>query len=133
MKRMHFARAVAAGGVLLTVLLAASVQTVSATSVGGPGQVRYGVSQQKGFDTCSVPNTSQMQTWWTYSPYWDTVIYMGGDNRGCAQPNLTSAWVTTAHTKVGAFISSGSVRKRLVPGTVADSATTHSTRTTKAS
>ncbi|HEU4758475.1 MAG TPA: DUF1906 domain-containing protein [Dehalococcoidia bacterium] len=88
---------------LVTAFVAGSLNSADATPVGGSGQVRYGVSQQKGFDTCSAPTTSQMQTWWTYSPYWDTIIYLGGSNRGCSQPNLTSSWVTTVHNQGWSF------------------------------
>jgi hypothetical protein len=49
----------------------------------------------KGFDTCTAPIASNMQTWWTYSPYYWMNIYIGGIARGCTQPNLTASWVTT--------------------------------------
>jgi hypothetical protein len=32
---------------------------------------------------------------WLASPYRAIGIYIGGSNRGCAQPNLTASWVTT--------------------------------------
>jgi hypothetical protein len=86
----------------LLFILAGGADT-EATSVGGSGGTRYGVSQNKGFDTCSAPTTSQMQAWWNYSPYWDTVIYMGGVSRGCSQPNLTKTWVTDAHNQGWSF------------------------------
>ena len=34
-----------------------------------------------------------MQAWWASSPYTSVGIYVGGANRGCAQPNLTKQWV----------------------------------------
>jgi hypothetical protein len=36
-----------------------------------------------------------MATWRSASPYTSVGIYIGGANRGCAQPNLTRSWVTT--------------------------------------
>jgi Domain of unknown function (DUF1906) len=36
-----------------------------------------------------------MQMWWDSSPYTSVAIYIGGANRGCAQPNLTTSWVNT--------------------------------------
>ena len=36
-----------------------------------------------------------MQTWWRSSPFTSVGIYIGGANRGCAQPNLTAPWVNT--------------------------------------
>jgi hypothetical protein len=44
-----------------------------------------------------------MQAWWTYSPYWDTIIYLGGSNRACPQPNLTSSWVNAVHNQGWSF------------------------------
>ena len=44
-----------------------------------------------------------MQTWWTYSPYWDTAIYLGGSSRACSQPNLTKTWVSTVHNQGWSF------------------------------
>ena len=49
----------------------------------------------QGFDTCAAPSTATMQTWWTSSPYTSVGIYIGGANRGCAEPNLTPPWVST--------------------------------------
>jgi hypothetical protein len=48
----------------------------------------------KGFDTCAAPSTTNMNAWKS-SPYTSVGIYIGGANRGCAQPNLTSSWVTS--------------------------------------
>jgi hypothetical protein len=90
---------------VIVLLLAATSggPPAAASPVGGLGQVRYGVSQQKGFDTCTAPSLSTMQQWWTYSPYWDIGIYIGGANRGCSQPNLTASWVSSAHSQGWSF------------------------------
>lgn len=53
------------------------------------------LSSKLGFDQCSAGTVSQMQTWWTASPYSDANIYIGGSNRGCSQPTLSSSWVTS--------------------------------------
>ena len=37
---------------------------------------------------------------WAASPYRAIGVYIGGDNRGCSQPNLTSSWVS-AQTAAG--------------------------------
>jgi hypothetical protein len=47
-----------------------------------------------GFDACTAPSTTTMTAWAT-SPYRGIGIYIGGANRGCSQPNLTSTWVST--------------------------------------
>ncbi|HEU4946743.1 MAG TPA: glycoside hydrolase domain-containing protein [Kribbella sp.] len=46
------------------------------------------------FDTCTAPTVAQL-TAWKASPYRGVGIYIGGANRSCAQPQLTSSWVTT--------------------------------------
>lgn len=53
------------------------------------------VSLERGFDKCTAATVSQMQTWWNSSPFYDVNIYMSGRNRGCSQPQLNSAWVTS--------------------------------------
>ncbi|MFD8392520.1 DUF1906 domain-containing protein [Streptomyces sp. NPDC059680] len=48
----------------------------------------------KGFDTCAAPSTSTMNAWGA-SPYRAVSVYIGGNSRACAQPALTSSWVST--------------------------------------
>jgi hypothetical protein len=45
-----------------------------------------------GFDACTAPSKSAMRAWRS-SPYTAVGVYIGGVNRGCSQPNLTSGWV----------------------------------------
>lgn len=47
-----------------------------------------------GFDACSAPSTKAMAAW-AESPYRAIGVYIGGINRACSQPNLTSSWVST--------------------------------------
>jgi hypothetical protein len=56
----------------------------------GTGSIYTG----EGFDTCAAPTTSSMSAWLA-SPMRSIGVYIGGINRGCAQPNLTSSWVVT--------------------------------------
>ncbi|HEU4542553.1 MAG TPA: glycoside hydrolase domain-containing protein [Jiangellaceae bacterium] len=49
-----------------------------------------------GFDTCAAPSLTALKAWRGTSPYGVVNIYFGGNNRGCAQPNLTNAWVRDA-------------------------------------
>ena len=44
------------------------------------------------FDTCTAPPLSAMQAW-VASPYRAIGVYVGGQNRTCLQPELTSGWV----------------------------------------
>jgi hypothetical protein len=52
-----------------------------------------------GFDACSAPSTRTMSAW-DASPYRAIGVYIGGVNRACSQPNLTSSWVA-AETAAG--------------------------------
>ncbi len=52
-----------------------------------------------GFDACTAPSASSMAAW-KESPYRAIGVYIGGLNRGCSQPNLTSSWVS-AQTSAG--------------------------------
>jgi hypothetical protein len=45
-----------------------------------------------GFDACTAPSRRSMRAW-DSSPYRAIGVYIGGLNRGCSQPNLTSSWV----------------------------------------
>jgi hypothetical protein len=46
-----------------------------------------------GFDACSTPSSKTMAAWGA-SPYRAIGVYIGGVNRACSQPNLTSSWVS---------------------------------------
>lgn len=53
------------------------------------------VSVDEGFDMACVSTWPNMDTWWQYSPYYDTGVYLGGDNVGCkANTYLNSEWVS---------------------------------------
>jgi hypothetical protein len=55
-----------------------------------------------GFDACAAPS-SQAMTAWGRSPYRAVGVYIGGVNRACSQPNLTSSWVS-AQTGAGWYL-----------------------------
>lgn len=52
-----------------------------------------------GFDACAAPSSRYMAAW-ASSPYRAVGVYIGGVNRACSQPNLTSSWVA-AQTEAG--------------------------------
>jgi photosystem II stability/assembly factor-like uncharacterized protein len=54
---------------------------------GGGGASTH-TSIRLGFDKCQADTREKMDTWWSYSPYYDTGTYIGGVSRGCSQPNL---------------------------------------------
>jgi hypothetical protein len=67
----------------------------SAGTRGRSGTIFTGL----GFDACSTPSARSMSAWKT-SPYRAVGVYIGGVNRACSQPNLTSEWVA-AQTAAG--------------------------------
>ena len=100
---MRVARGAISAAVIVVLLCAGGFSKAGATPIGGTGEIRYGVSKRKGFDACSAPSQSAMQTWWNNTPYWDVGIYIGGVNRACSQPNLTSSWATNVHNQGWSF------------------------------
>jgi hypothetical protein len=46
-----------------------------------------------GFDACATPSRRSMRAW-DSSPYRAIGVYIGGINRACSQPNLTTGWVS---------------------------------------
>ena len=53
----------------------------------------------RAFDACTAPSLATIQKW-NASPYRALGVYVGGNSRTCAQPNLTAAWVS-AVTRMG--------------------------------
>ena len=72
------------------------------TVLGVPGAV-VGVppvAAELGFDTCEAPAPSTMAAWKNASPYTTVGIYIGGENRACANVALDSpAWVSTVRAQ----------------------------------
>ncbi len=67
--------------------LSARLQPQASASAGGS------VFTGLGFDACTAPSSQAMAAW-KESPYRAVGVYIGGLNRGCSQPNLTSSWVS---------------------------------------
>jgi hypothetical protein len=72
-----------------------TIVQASATSTPAVKTVQPGTFAGSAFDACTAPSTASMATWKAKSPYRAIGIYIGGNNRGCAQPNLTADWVRT--------------------------------------
>src|SRR5215831_10924829 len=62
------------------------------TPVSYPAWASATMYTGQAFDTCTAPPLTTMQAW-TASPYRGIGIYVGGENRTCAQPELTPGWV----------------------------------------
>jgi len=65
-----------------------------ASAVAPPAPVAGGSDDYTGlgFDACAAPSSRTMSAW-ASSPYRAIGVYIGGSNRACSQPNLTSTWV----------------------------------------
>lgn len=66
----------------------------SASASGAARASQAPPSTSFGFDACAAPSQKAMSAW-AKSPYRSIGVYVGGPNRACAQPNLTTEWVTT--------------------------------------
>ncbi|MFG2264992.1 glycoside hydrolase domain-containing protein [Streptomyces sp. NPDC048720] len=75
------AAVVAGGGIAAQTSMAATSWPAQKTFTG------------RAFDTCTAPSKATMKAWHT-GFYGAAAVYVGGRNRGCAQPNLTASWVT---------------------------------------
>jgi hypothetical protein len=65
-----------------------------ASALAPPAPVAGGSDEYTGlgFDACAAPSARTMAAW-ASSPYRAIGVYVGGANRACSQPNLTSTWV----------------------------------------
>ena len=92
------------GLVLALTLLCAAVMAEPAEADSGsatptpqarwaPGLPAPRVVTAAGFDACTAPSASAMQTWYRTSAYRAIGIYIGGRNRACASGNLSTSWV----------------------------------------
>ncbi|MGW4273269.1 glycoside hydrolase domain-containing protein [Streptomyces sp. SID10815] len=86
-KRRYITWGVAAAAVLAGAGIAAQTSMAATT---WPAQKTY---TGRAFDTCTAPSLSAMKAWRADKYYGAAAVYVGGKNRGCAQPNLTASWV----------------------------------------
>lgn len=74
---------------------AARGRATASAGVGAPPTVKLasaGDFTGLGFDACTAPSSKAMDAW-EDSPYRAIGVYIGGQNRGCTQANLTAGWV----------------------------------------
>lgn len=92
-------RALGVLGSSLAVLLAGLTAPASAepeTPVVYPSGSTVTRAVGLGFDACTAPSLAALAAWKGTSPYGTVNMYFGGNNRACAQPNLTPTWVRGA-------------------------------------
>ncbi|MFB0618461.1 glycoside hydrolase domain-containing protein [Streptomyces sp. AGS-58] len=90
-KRRHITWAVAGAAVVTGSGIAAQASMAATT---WPAQKTF---TGRAFDTCTAPSLSAMKAWHT-GFYGAAAVYVGGKNRGCAQPNLTASWVKSVNS-----------------------------------
>ncbi|MFJ9740400.1 glycoside hydrolase domain-containing protein [Streptomyces sp. NPDC101166] len=122
-KRRYITWGVAGAAVVAGAGIAA--QTSMAATVW-PAQKTY---TGRAFDTCTAPSLAAMKAWKTTGYYGAAAVYVGGKNRGCAQPNLTASWVKSVNAAgwklipiyVGAqpYCQTGSSPEKLTAATAA--------------
>ncbi|MEV1022348.1 glycoside hydrolase domain-containing protein [Streptomyces sp. NPDC050264] len=88
-------RYVAWGATGAVVAAGATFAATSASATTWPAQKTF---TGRAFDTCTAPSAAAMKAWHT-GFYGAAAVYMGGKNRGCAQPNLTKSWVKTVNSQ----------------------------------
>ena len=79
---------------LAAVLVAALCLCVPAAGSAATSS-RAGVFTGYGFESCNAPSTDALAAWLA-SPYRAVGIYLGGENRTCANAGLTADWVASA-------------------------------------
>ncbi|MFF0428993.1 glycoside hydrolase domain-containing protein [Streptomyces sp. NPDC004520] len=86
--------AMGATGVVVVAGAGVAAQTSMAATVW-PAQKTY---TGRAFDACTAPSLTAMKAWKKDAYYGGVAVYIGGRNRGCAQPNLTRSWVKSVDT-----------------------------------
>jgi len=93
MHRIRRIAPLAAALAVVALLPAVPAMAEPSTTVNYPADATTTRLIGKAFDTCNAPSLAAMQAW-TASPYSGVGVYIGGNNRFCAeQPNLTASWV----------------------------------------
>jgi len=90
-KRRYIAWGVAGAAVVAGAGITAQASTAATV---WPAQKTY---TGRAFDTCTAPSLAAMKAWDT-GFYGAVAVYVGGKNRGCAQPNLTASWVKSVNS-----------------------------------
>ncbi|WP_250002405.1 glycoside hydrolase domain-containing protein [Actinoplanes sp. M2I2] len=87
------ARRTAVGVLIAVVVVGLSSIVTRRADAAAWSTVQPGAFTGYAFDACTAPPDASMRAWRARSPYRAIGIYLGGVNRGCAQPELTADWV----------------------------------------
>jgi len=74
---------------VLVMSVPGAFQATPALALPGGG----GETEGFGFDACTAPSQTDMNAFWTNTRFTWIGVYVGGINRACSQPNLTSSWL----------------------------------------
>lgn len=74
-------------------VVVAGAGVAAQTSMAAPAWPAQKTYTGRAFDTCTAPSLTAMSAWKKNGYYGGVAVYVGGKNRGCAQPNLTRSWV----------------------------------------
>ncbi len=86
-------RKLAIGALISAVVVSMSSFALMRADAAAYSTVQPGAFTGYAFDACTAPPSASMKKWKASSPYKAIGIYIGGANRGCAQPQLTAGWV----------------------------------------
>jgi photosystem II stability/assembly factor-like uncharacterized protein len=64
------------------------------SSSSAPLALGVGNSMHMGFHLCGAMGMTNMQKWWSASPFVDSGVYIGGASRTCPNSNLNLSWVS---------------------------------------
>lgn len=91
------------GSTEITRTWAVSPETAAADSaITGAGNTQTMIDQ--GFDKCEIPSLSDLQTWFTGSPYHAVNLYIGGALRACSNSALNMAYLKQLNAQGWKFI-----------------------------
>ncbi|MGW1764534.1 glycoside hydrolase domain-containing protein [Streptomyces sp. NPDC002073] len=76
-----------------SVVVVAGAGIAAQTSVAATAWPAQRTYTGRAFDACTAPSLTAMTAWKRDAYYGGVAVYIGGRNRGCAQPNLTKPWV----------------------------------------
>ncbi|CAM5703290.1 Rv2525c-like glycoside hydrolase-like domain-containing protein OS=Streptomyces glaucescens OX=1907 GN=SGLAU_31425 PE=4 SV=1 [Streptomyces glaucescens] len=80
------------------VVVVASAGLAAQASMAAPAWQAQKTYTGRAFDACTAPSLTAMKAWKRDAYYGGVAVYIGGKNRGCAQPNLTKSWVKSVDT-----------------------------------
>ncbi len=76
----------------------------AASQVGTSALSASQYMQAQGFDKCEIADLTQLQTWWSSSPYDAVNLYIGGVNRHCSNSDLNAWYIAQMHNQGWRFI-----------------------------